>query len=131
MHSYDYALIRVVPRVERGEFINAGAILSCAACGFLDAGVHLDRPRLLALDPALDPEELEQHLHVIGVVCRGAAAAGPIGQLSPRQRFHWLTAPRSTIIQPSPVHSGLCSDPAQALRHLMAQMVLPPQASGS
>jgi hypothetical protein len=124
-HVYDYAVIRVVPRVERGEFINVGVILSCAARDFLDARLHLDRVRLAALDATLDPAVVEQHLGAIPVMCRGDAAAGPIGKLPVRQRFHWLVAPRSTIIQTSSVHSGLCEDPAAALVHLMQKMVFP------
>jgi hypothetical protein len=124
-HAYDYAVIRVVPRVEREEFINVGVILSCAARDFLDARLHLDRARLAALDATLDPAVVEQYLGVIPVVCRGDAEAGPIGKLPVRQRFHWLVAPRSTIIQTSSVHSGLCEDPATALAHLMQQMVFP------
>lgn len=123
--AYDYAVIRVVPRVEREEFINVGVILSCPARDFLEARLHLDRARLAALDASVDLELVEQHLGVIPLVCRGEPGAGPIGQLPVRQRFHWLTAPRSTIIQTSSVHSGLCEDPAAALAHLMERMVLP------
>jgi hypothetical protein len=117
-------VIRVVPRVEREEFINVGVILSCQTRDYLDARLHLDRARLAALDPRLDPALVEQYLGVIPLVCRGTAEAGPIGQLSVRQRFHWLVAPRSTIIQTSAVHSGLCQEPAAALTHLMQRMVL-------
>lgn len=123
--AYDYAVIRVVPRVEREEFINVGVILSCPAREFLEARLHLDRARLAALDPALDAEVVEQYLAVIPLVCRGDTAAGPIGRLPSRQRFHWLVAPRSTVIQTSSVHSGLCEDPAAALAHLLQKMVLP------
>mgnify|MGYP005812161505 CR=1 FL=1 len=124
-HSYDYAVIRVVPRVDREEFVNVGVILSCPARDFLDAALHLDSARLAALDPGLDLDTVEQHLRIIPLVCRGDAAAGTIAALPPRQRFHWLVAPRSTIIQTSAVHSGLCEDPAGALAHLMQRMVLP------
>jgi hypothetical protein len=123
-HGYDYAVIRVVPRVEREEFINVGVILSCPACEYLEARLQLDRARLAALDPTLDPELVERHLAAIPLVCRGDAGAGPIGQLSARQRFHWLVAPRSTVIQTSAVHSGLCGEPHAALEHLMQRMVL-------
>jgi len=126
--AYDYAVIRVVPRVEREEFLNVGVILSCPAQDFLAAALHVDRSRLAAIDRALDMDELEQHLAVIPLVCRGDAAAGPIGRLAPRQRFHWLVAPRSTVIQTSAVHSGLCIDPAGTLQHLMQRMVFPPVA---
>ena len=124
-HSYDYAVIRVVPRVEREEFVNVGVILSCAARDFLDARLHVNPARLLALDPELDLDLVEQHLRVIPLVCRGDASAGTIAGLPARQRFHWLVAPRSTIIQTSAVHSGLCEDPAGALAHLLQRMVLP------
>lgn len=123
--AYDYAVIRVVPRVEREEFINAGVILSCPAQDFLEARLHLDRARLKALDATVDADLVEQYLAVIPQVCRGEAAAGPIGRLPMRQRFHWLVAPRSTIIQTSSVHSGLCEDAEAALAHLMQGMVLP------
>ena len=123
--SYDYAVIRVVPRVEREEFVNVGVILSCPAKDFLEARIHVDAPRLLALDPALDVETIERHLASIPVVCRGGVDAGPIGALPVRQRFHWLVAPRSTQIQTSLVHAGLCEDdPAATLEHLLKTMVL-------
>ena len=127
--AYDYAVIRVVPRVEREEFVNVGVILSCPGRDFLDARLHLDRQRLLALDPTLDFQLLEQHLRIIPLVCSGDPTAGPIAKLTPRQRFHWLIAPRSTIIQTSVAHSGLCEeDPGASLDHLMATMVLPSAA---
>jgi hypothetical protein len=122
--SYDYAIVRVVPRVEREEFINAGVILSCPAQDFLGARIELDERRLLALDATVDLEAVRAHLASIPLVCAGGPAAGPIGKLSPRERFHWLVAPRSTIIQTSPVHSGRCQDPAAALDHLVRAMVL-------
>lgn len=126
--SFDYAIVRVVPRVERGEFINAGVILFCLTSRFLAAKVELDERRLLALAPEVDLELVRGHLEAISRICAGGRAAGPIGQLPQKERWHWLVAPRSTIIQTSPVHSGLCEDPAQALEHLMDQMVrLPPQ----
>ncbi len=124
-NGYDYAVIRVVPRVEREEFVNVGVILSCPTRDYLDARLHVDRARLAALDSALDIDLVEQHLNVIPLVCRGDPAAGPIAQLTQRQRFHWLTATRSTIIQTSVVHSGLCGEaPEDSLRHLMEKMVL-------
>lgn len=121
--EYDYAIIRVVPRVEREEFINVGVILSCATRDFLDARLHLDQSRLLAFAPALDIEVVQQALQVIPVVCRGGSEAGALGALTARQRFHWLVAPRSTMIQTSSVHSGICADPAAALSHLLQRMV--------
>jgi hypothetical protein len=120
---YDYAVIRVVPKVEREEFINAGVILSCPERSFLEAQIKLNESRLLALDSSLDMEMVKTHLATIPKICRGGADAGPIGQLSQRERFYWLVAPRSTIIQTSPVHTGRCSDPAAALQHLVARMV--------
>jgi hypothetical protein len=121
--SYDYAIVRVVPRVEREEFINAGVILSSPAQDFLGARIELDERRLLALDGGVDLEAVRAHLASIPLLCAGGPAAGPIGRLSPRERFHWLVAPRSTIIQTSPVHSGRCRDPAAALDHLVRTMV--------
>ena len=124
MHSsYDYAIVRVVPRVEREEFINAGVILSCPAQAFLGARIELDERRLLALDAGVDIEEVRANLASIPLICAGGAPAGAIGKLSPRERFHWLVAPRSTIIQTSPVHSGRCQDPRAALDHLVQTMV--------
>ena len=120
---YDYAVIRVVPKVDREEFINAGVILSCPDKSFLEARIRLNESRLLALDPSLDLEMVRTHLETIPTICHGGDGAGPIGQLPQRQRFHWLVAPRSTIIQTSPVHTGRCSDPAAALEHLVAKMV--------
>jgi hypothetical protein len=120
---YDYAVIRVVPKVEREEFINAGVILSCPERSFLEAQIKLNESRLLALDSSLDMEMVKTHLATIPKICRGGADAGPIGQLSQRERFYWLVAPRSTIIQTSPVHTGRCSDPAAALQHLVTRMV--------
>jgi Protein of unknown function (DUF3037) len=123
--SFDYAVVRVVPRVERGECINAGVILYCRTLGFLEARIALDGARLRALDPSADVQEVEHALALIPRVCAGDPAAGPIGRLSQAERFHWLTSPRSTVTQPSPVHSGICDDPATALTRLMETMVLP------
>jgi hypothetical protein len=121
--SYDYAIVRVVPRVEREEFINVGVILSCPELDFLDARIDLDQQRLLALDASVDVESLRANLASIPIICAGGPPAGPIGRLSPRERFHWLVAPRSTVIQMSAVHAGRCRDPAQALEHLLQTMV--------
>ena len=126
--QFDYAIIRVVPRVEREEFINAGVIVSCPAKDFLKAGIELDRERLYALDPLLDPATIQKHLDAIPVICEGGAAAGPIGLLPPRSRFHWLVAPRSTVIQTSPVHTGLCEDGDEMLERLLDRMVRPRDA---
>lgn len=120
---YDYAVIRVVPRVDREEFINAGVILSCPERSFLEARINLDESRLLSLDPTVDLEMVRTHLASIPTICKGGDEAGPIGQLTQRDRFYWLVAPRSTVIQTSPVHTGKCADPATALEHLLATMV--------
>ena len=124
--TYDYAIVRVVPRVDRGEFINAGVIVSCRAQGYLEARIELDARRLKALDPALDLEMVRAHLATIPAICKGGEEAGAIGCLSPRERFDWLVAPRSTIIQTSPVHTGHCKSPAAAIEHLLDAMVRPP-----
>jgi hypothetical protein len=125
--SYDYAVIRIVPRVERGERINAGVILSCPDLEFLDARIELDAARLLILDPEVDVEAVRTCLETIPVVCRGGAEAGAIGELPPRGRFRWLVSPRSTVVQLSPVHTGRTSDPGAVLEHLMDAMVRPPR----
>lgn len=127
--TYDYALIRVVPRVERGEFLNAGVVLSAKSGDFLHARVELDEARLLALAPGLDLDAVRRHLAAFPAICAGGAEAGPIGRLPKRERFHWLTAPRSTMIQTSPVHTGRCSDAATMLEHLLTTMVRVPAAS--
>ena len=127
LDTYDYAVIRVVPRVEREEFVNVGVILSCERTGFLDARIDFDEARLLALDSTLDLESLRRHLDAIPAICRGGAEAAPIGLLPQRARFHWLTAKRSSIIQTSPVHMGKCGDMPAILEHLMDRMVRPPR----
>ena len=122
-HTYDYAIVRVVPRVERGEFINAGVILSCAAAKFLAARIELDETRLLALAPDIDVDGVRAALASIPAICVGDVSAGALGRLSLRERFHWLTAPRSTILQTSPVHTGRCGDLDVAMEKLMERMV--------
>ncbi len=122
-NHYDYAVVRVVPRVEREEFINVGVILSCESSRYLEARIELDESRLLALAPDLDLESLRRHLQTIPEICRGGAAAGPIGLLPQRARFHWLTAKRSSIIQTSPVHMGKCGDMPAIMEHLLQRMV--------
>ena len=125
LYTYDYAIIRLVPRVDREEFVNVGVIVSCPACGFLEARIALDEQRLLALDATLDMATVRDHLATILAMCAGGASAGPLGQLAQRERFHWLVAPRSTIIQTSPVHTGLCTHPGSVLAHLLDTMVQP------
>lgn len=126
--TYDYAIIRVVPRVERGEQINVGVILSCVDTAFLEARIELDPARLLALDPSIDITAIRGLLATIPTVCAGGPGAGPIGELPPRGRFRWLVSPRSTIIQMSPVHTGRTTDPAAALERLVATMVRHPSS---
>jgi Protein of unknown function (DUF3037) len=126
LRTYDYAVVRVVPRVERGEFVNAGIILSCDVERILQARIELDEITLLAIDAHVDMELVRSALAVIPIICAGGADAGEIGKMSPRERFHWLVAPRSTIVQTSPVHTGQCADPDAALAHLMQTMVRRP-----
>ena len=121
--TYDYSIVRVVPRPERGERINVGVILSCVDHEFLDARIEVDPARLLALDPALDLEAVQAGLAAIPAVCAGGPDAGPIGLMSQRERFRWLVSPRSTVIQMSPVHTGRTSDPAACLERLLDTMV--------
>ncbi len=123
LRTYDYAVVRVVPRVERGECVNAGIVLSCDVERTLLADVLLDEPALLAIDATVDLALVRQTLSVIPVICAGGPGAGPIGKLTPRERFHWLVSPKSTIVQMSPVHTGQCADAAAALEHLMNVMV--------
>jgi hypothetical protein len=126
MHApefYDYTVVRVVPRVERGEFVNAGVILSCESRAFLAARIEVHEARLRCLDPAVDMDAVERHLDAIARVCAGADDAGPIARLPRRARFHWLTATRSSMIQTAPVHSGRCGDPGAALDRLFDRMV--------
>lgn len=123
LRTYDYAVIRVVPRVERGEFVNAGIILSCDVERILLSSIELDEKALLAIDSQVDLDLVRSVLQTIPAICAGGEAAGDIGRLSARERFHWLAAPRSTIVQTSPVHTGQCADPAAALNHLMQVMV--------
>ena len=125
--SFDHAIVRVVPRVERGEQINAGVIVSCPTLDYLAARIALDRARLCALSPSSDPAEIEAALAVIPLIAAGDPRGGPIASLPRGERFHWLVAPRSAIIQTSPVHTGLCDEPNDALEHLFERLVLPPR----
>src|SRR5258708_36816397 len=120
--SYDYAIIRIVPYVERGECMNVGIILFCRTRRFLGMLTHLDPQRLAAFAPGLDFALIQDYLDRLSLICAGDKESGPIGQLSQSERFHWLVSPRSTIIQISPVHSGLCSHPQAALQHLLETM---------
>jgi hypothetical protein len=123
--SYDYAVIRVVPRVERQEFVNAGVLVWCQEQDLLEARIELDEARVRMLDGGVDIDAVRRHLDSITRICGGGSDAGPIGKLSPRERFDWLVAPRSTIIQTSSVHSGRCDDLAATLEHLLTAMVRP------
>ena len=127
--SFEHAVFRVVPRVEREEFVNAGVIVYCRERDFLAARVEPDDRRLRALWPSADLALIRRHLASIPEVCAGSPAAGPIARLSQRERFQWLTAPRSTIIQVSPVHAGLCDDPRHALDELYREQVEVPVAA--
>ncbi|ATE53221.1 MULTISPECIES: DUF3037 domain-containing protein [Actinosynnema] len=129
-HVFEYALLRAVPRQERGEFVNVGVLLYSAPLGFLGARVHVDEARVLALDPHLDVELLRDSLTHLGLSCSGDRAAGPVSGTSAGQRFRWLTAPRSTIVQTSPTHTGLTEDPDAELERLLAALVLPPRPPG-
>ena len=121
--SFDYAIVRVVPRVDRDEFINVGVILFCRTKHFLDARIQVDPTRLGALAPHIDLATLETQLQVIPRVCAGGQAAGALGELSLAERFRWLISPRSTTIQVSPAHCGLCDDPKTQLDRLFDEMV--------
>jgi hypothetical protein len=125
LSSFDYAVIRVVPRVEREEFVNAGVILFCRTRRYLGARIALDRDRLRPLAPEVDMDEIERHLAVIPLICSGSPAGGPIAALPIAERFHWLVSPRSTVIQVSPVHSGLSGDPEASLDRLLDEIVRP------
>jgi hypothetical protein len=126
--SFDYALLRVVPRVEREEFVNAGVVLLCLERDFLEARVELAAARVRALQPDVDLGPVEEHLRAVSRIAAGGSDGGPIGKLSLRERFHWLVSPRSTVLQVSPVHSGLCETPEAALAQLFENMVRVPRS---
>jgi Protein of unknown function (DUF3037) len=123
-HSFEYAVIRVVPKVEREEFMNVGVILYCQSLSYLDALFTLNEERLFALSPGLEMEEIKKHLSAFCNICKGGTEAGPIGKLDMGSRFRWLTATRSTVLQCSKVHPGLSSDPALTLKNLHKRLVL-------
>lgn len=123
-HLFEYAVIRVMPRVEREEFINVGVILYCAAQNFLQTAFAINRERLLAFSDALDIQEIEERMEVFQRICKGGKEGGTIGKLPIASRFRWLTASGSTIVQTSPVHPGLCEDAKETLDHLLKQLVL-------
>lgn len=120
---FEYAVIRVVPQVEREEFINVGVILYCKSARYVDMRFHLDEARLLALHPHADVADIRAHLEAFQSIARGVPTAGPIAQLDAASRFRWLTARRSTVIQTSPVHPGLCGQPEEALGRIYGKLV--------
>ena len=122
---YSYAVVRVVPRVERGEFLNVGVVLFGREHGLLAARVELDVERLRSLAPDVDVAAVERHLAMFQAICEGSPAGGPIATLPPPERFHWLVSPRSTMIQTSPVHAGRTADPGRALDDLLVEFVRP------
>jgi hypothetical protein len=121
--SFDYAVLRVVPRVERQEFLNVGVIVFCREKRFLQARVNVDEQRLLSLWPQLDIAAVRQHTKAVVRICEGDAEGGVIAKLSQSERFHWLTAPRSTMMQTSPVHTGICDETDALLERLYTQLV--------
>lgn len=121
--QFQYAIVRVVPHVERGECFNAGVVVLCRQRRFLGARVALDERRLAALDPGVDPATIRPYLEAVERIAHGDPDGGPIAQMPQAERFHWLVAPSSTVIQPSEVHSGLCEDPAAELDHLFETLV--------
>ena len=127
-HQFQYAVLRVVPRVERGECVNAGVILFCRSRGYLAARVALDEPLLRSLAADLDLDVVRQHLEAVPRIAAGEAGAGPIAALDQPQRFHWLVAPSSTVVQVSPVHTGLCEDAEPWLHRLFERLVQRPPA---
>ncbi|MFG3531980.1 DUF3037 domain-containing protein [Streptomyces sp. NPDC047917] len=120
---FEYALLRVVPRVQRGEFFNAGVVVYCRARGFVAARTHLDEAKLMVLDPTADVTGVRAALHAVEGVCLGGADAGQAARDDAGRRFRWLIAPRSTVVQPSPVHSGLTADPAAEVERLLELLV--------
>jgi len=122
--SFDYAILRVVPRVEREEFINGGIVVFCLEKDYLAARIRLNADRLKALWPEADGELVRNHLEAVKRICEGDDSAGPIAQLSRRERFHWLVSPRSTMIQTSPVHTGVCNATEDLLDRLEKQFLL-------
>jgi DUF3037 family protein len=126
--AFQYTILRVVPRVERGERINVGVILFCPQRRFIGARIELDQARLAALDPTLDAADVQPHLDAIAAVVGGQSAGGPLSELPPSERFGWVAAQSSTVIQPSEVHTGLTDEPERTLEHLFSSLVPVPTA---
>ena len=122
--SFDYAVLRIVPRVDREEFLNAGLILFCLAHKFLEARVYMDEGLIRAFAPGLDTDAARRHLEAFPRICSGDVEAGPVARLNLKQRFHSMTAPRSTVVQVSPVHCGICDSPAAVFEQLFEQLIL-------
>ncbi len=120
---FAYAVLRVVPDAERGERVNVGVVLFCRRAGYLALGVRLDEERLRAVDASLDAAAVSGHLRTLEQIAAGEGAAGPVAALEPSERFHWLVAPASTVVQPSAVHTGLTDDPAGTLARLLDRLV--------
>lgn len=120
---FEYAVIRIVPQVEREEFINVGVILFCTKQKFLDCKIHLDEERIRHFSPSVDIQDIVTHVDSFRKICTGGPNGGPIGKLTLAERFRWLTATRSTVVQTSRVHPGLCKDPGEMLSHLFEQLV--------
>jgi hypothetical protein len=123
LKSYSYAVVRVVPVIDRDEFVNAGVIVYSQELRYLEARIKLSKERLQALWPAVDIAEVQRHLETIPRICSGDETAGPIAKMSLGERFHWLTAPKSTMIQVSPVRTGLCHEPATVLEKLVSELL--------
>jgi hypothetical protein len=123
LRSFDYTIVRIVPRPERGECVNVGVILFCREANYLDGVIEPDWDRVLALEPEIDQEEAARQLKHLKQVIGGKRGAGPIAEMPASKRFHWLSGPRSTVIQVSPMHSGLCDDPAATLQRLAGQVL--------
>lgn len=126
LHALDYAVLRITPHVEREEFLNVGVLLYCRTLHFLDCRIHVDQARLAAFAPDFDLAAAQAQLDLVPLICRGDAASGPLSALDQGERFRWLAAPRSTVLQVSPTHRGVSADPQQALTDLFQRLVLYP-----
>ena len=127
-NPFQYAIVRVVPDIARGECLNAGVVLLCRPKRYLGARIGLDAARLAAIAPGLDAASVQPHLDAIVRIANGDPEAGPMAKLGLAERFHWLVAPSSTMIQASEAHTGLCRDPAEELDHIFETLVVAPRA---